>query len=37
MQLTKWEHEPYMNIKGEGHSVALVQGISDSHLQISFP
>ena len=30
MQLTKWVHETYMNIKGQGHSLTLVQGPSDS-------
>ena len=26
-----------MNIKGQGHSLTLVQGHSDSHFQTSFP
>ena len=27
----------YMNIKGKGHSLTLVQGHSDSHFHTSFP
>ena len=37
MQLTKWVHEHYyMNIEGQGHSLTLVQGHSDSTFSNSF-